>query len=314
MDVIDFCHPDLVNRGGTAIPGYDVGYSDLEEALLFTQHIGDEALDIHYRLVRAFLDQPRPGLYLNKEMIAVMSSIEKSIPLKYLPTAMFTYIQFPEGLLSDGEDEIIGAYFFIGHGELLELEGKFNTDRIFAVSYICKDIFTKGSLLVKLDERKLGEILQDYPSTRLINWKECSLPKEHIKNRETLFRIILNFAIFVTVSAVNENRDFLIPTVYPKERPTNKKLHKIKRDKSKRGLVNFTETEFLYFDGSQLKKMIPATTGKEIDVSGHFRWQPYGHERKFLKLIWINEHQRVYNKQSVKKDFENQLDAEVIRT
>jgi len=37
-------------------------------------------------------------------------------------------------------------------------------------------------------------------------------------------------------------------------------------------------------------------------VSGHFRWQPHGTKRGQVKLIWINEHLRTYNKHAAPKD------------
>jgi hypothetical protein len=34
----------------------------------------------------------------------------------------------------------------------------------------------------------------------------------------------------------------------------------------------------------------------QTKVMGHFRWQPHGENRKKVKLIWIDEHVRVFNK------------------
>ena len=47
--------------------------------------------------------------------------------------------------------------------------------------------------------------------------------------------------------------------------------------------------------GFNWKKPIIYNVDKTL-VSGHFRWQPIGEDRKGYKLIWINQHERHYNK------------------
>jgi len=37
----------------------------------------------------------------------------------------------------------------------------------------------------------------------------------------------------------------------------------------------------------------------ETEVSGHFRWQPCGKEKSEVKLIWIDEHTRTYNNDTI---------------
>lgn len=314
MDIVEMTHPEII-LNHVYFPGVTDEYANIEQTMDYASSIGDESLCLHYMLVMHFQRHPRPVVFVNKDMFTIMASIDKNIPVSYLPDGSFFYAQFPEGFVSDGEDEVIGAYCYLGPAHEIGIRGKFELSKVFVVSYVCRDLRTRGSLLIDIsDSRKLLDIMKDYPHQVLRNdfgnIKFDDMSQSLLRKEETIFRMLLNLILFSEVERHNKDSDRKLKLYEPEvEKPTKKRLNKIRRDKTKNGLLNLTSIAMLYLDGADLRKMIPRNDdGLLVNVSGHFRWQPHGVERKLLKLIWIDEYQKTYTKQTVMNNFKTGLD------
>lgn len=316
MDVVEFIHPEIV-LGKRRFPGISEEYDDLSDSLISALERDDESLSLHYRLATVYqgLRNESPAIYINEVMVKILASIDKNIPTQFLPERTFAYVQFPEGVLNDGEDDVIGAYYYIGTGDDLCLRGKFQFSRIFLVSYVCRGLLSRGSLLIDLiDSKRLSEIMDDYPHEQMSigsRIERYDISAGLLKKRETIFRVLINLILLIEARGRSPNDHHLIHLYPSMKMPTNKKLHKIRRDRSQKGIYNLSSIPLLFLDGNDLKSMVQRSgDGMFVGVSGHFRWQPYGTERKLLKLIWINEHHRTYTKQSVINNFKENLGSQ----
>ena len=290
-------HPEIIT--GASGPEWDINhYKKVFSQFDEDGHIsplyaapGDESAFMHFSLSSLYekIGEPR-ALYLNKGFLSVMNTIDKEIPFSYLPQNYFGYIHFPEEFLFDGEDFVEGAYIYLGPSEALRVHGgKFGGKEVLAISYICKGRKSFGSLLVNTeDKKKLAEILSSYPCNHFTLDGEFDA-SEMFSHRESIFRTLVNSMLWFSTSSSDEAR---IEMIEPMERVHNKKLKKLKR---KRVNCNFSTIPFVYVDETPLRRIMRYTKGNTL-VSGHLRWQPCGLGRRDLKLIWISEHQRTYNK------------------
>ena len=68
------------------------------------------------------------------------------------------------------------------------------------------------------------------------------------------------------------------------------------KEKDKKYAEGYTKNGFYPLDLEHEYKILRNKFAHIVGVSGHFRWQPYGMGRSKIKLIFINPHEREYNK------------------
>lgn len=100
---------------------------------------------------------------------------------------------------------------------------------------------------------------------------------------DDFIRFVFNSYLYIQ-SGDPDLRDFKAP-----KPPTNPKdLRRFERQNETKSTLDMTLVGFNYKKPTLFSK--DSTT-----VSGHWRWQPFGENRARVKLIWIDEHVRVYN-------------------
>jgi hypothetical protein len=145
---------------------------------------------------------------------------------------------------------------------------------LLTVFYCVKGANMPGLLKVLVDlDRSVEENLQEGIATTRQD-KEEAILSTHIT------RIALNLLLYVS----HPNEDFI------------EELNRFSTKRSKRDaeMKIYTDSPFIKIGfGEDFLRLI---VSENVNVSDHFRWQPYGPKRSQVKLILIKAHQRVYKR------------------
>lgn len=230
---------------------------------------------------------------VSKKFFESVSSLRREIPIKYINTIETTYfIKIPKFEIYGEEFDGVYLMTYNSTSNFLTLiftrSGNYS---IMGSKFVILGSISNGLIdMDKLDsiEELNPELMDDNLNTLQVSdliFMDHGNDEEQQKYR-TILTGILNTAIYIN------SQDPEIDELKPRKFYDSKQVSKM--DKSVRDnicnlpvkLVNWN-----YHTGKTFHK-------DEAHVSSHMRWQPCGPGRSQVKLIWVKEHTRKYNKKS----------------
>lgn len=259
---------------------YDRGYR--VDEILNTDHI----FAGHICLVWRFFEEKAPIYHSGKEFTQALMKVDREIPVDLLPKRFCAYFSFPEGVVFDDEEEVQGAYVFIGpsYETTVRQDGTYGglDEPTLWVSYITK-AGHPTNCLAPLAKEKVGKILSELPCDDFIleNGKMVHKHRGTIAIRDSVYRIIVNLVLYVN----SIDCDLVGAPPVRKLKPAEKK------ERTRRGeIMNQCSlpVTFVSWNYKTEKSFhIDSTT-----VDTHMRWQRCGKENSQCKLIWVRAHER----------------------
>jgi hypothetical protein len=284
----------------------DISYDELKAVLL--KHITYGRPNISVPKVLAYLEEANhkdQGMYvyekyirdgkknyrISKEFGEALSKTKLDISCKYIPKLNKCYnIQFHNDVLLKslfGEEDITYKNCYVSIEDCStdydKLKGYHKRIMVILPVYLNGNEFYSTydfvNLVFKDDDQKVTEALV-YSAANL---KGRGITKEG----EGIIKYITNLILYIN-SGDPDIRELKKPKI-PKETKNPKKFQKKNRH---RPLLDIIEVGFSYMKG--ITYQVSST-----DVRGHFRWQPCGEERSQVKLIWVKEHTRSFDKKVI---------------
>lgn len=341
MKVSKLIHPEIVlgQRGDNGLVNFygsllnSIGYSDEKKSFWIApeqaaiSQSGHRAqipiwrhLDVntqeHLLLCWKFRDEWRkrpkaekPGVYyVPAPFTEAISQIDREVPVDLLPKRFFGYIAFGDGAIRDENEEVQGAYVFIGPDHETVLQEEHRTgEPVVWISYVCKDrvpdrthttpmivqsprgpivgnFMSVSKVLMRLEPGKISDMLERVPvqdfvtprGDRYAGWTE---------ERSRVFRTLINLVLYI--HSVDAD---LVPA------PTTTHLsHRQKSARRESGqpvnecTVAMSLVSFNYERPRQYH--VDATW-----VETHMRFQRCGPGFKQVKLVWVKGHQRHFDR------------------
>jgi len=135
------------------------------------------------------------------------------------------------------------------------------------------------NLVFKDDNQKVTEALID--SANILENRKLT------ESGEGIIKYITNIILYLN-SGDPDLRELKKPNI-PK---ITKNIKKFQKKNKHKPLLDIIEVGFNYMKGINYRV-------SSTEVRGHFRWQPCGSERSQVKLIWVKEHTRNFDKKVI---------------
>jgi len=266
----------------------------------------DQNLQEHLLVTWKFRKESAPTYYVPKDFAQAISKLDREIPVDLLPSRWFGYIAFAEDSVFDADDEVQGAYVYMGPAEETPLRPENYSKRVLWISYVCKDVATNrdqisiaqapsgdyalinflslGKLLVELKPEKISTLIRSVPELDFLS----DVPKTPLAvagDRDTVYRTIINLVLYINsvdadlVRAPSTNH--LSNSQRAKRREEGKPINEC--------TVPVTLVSWNYRRPSNYS--VDSTP-----VETHMRWQRCGPRNSQVKLIWVKEHLRFFKK------------------
>jgi len=261
----------------------------------------------HYQLCKRFKEESDHKIYyIPKEFAKALASIDKVIPVTVLKKGFTAFFQIGDGGLKDDAGGIEGGYVAIDSSSEFGFKDTANPDALcFALSYINEPPtpikeggywpVTKFMCEIESDET-LSDLIakvQIHKDSfgRFADGQKLVLSSSNITPeveaiRAAAFRCFVNAAVYVHSSDPDVAK--LVPT---------KSMTKPQRAASRthNGMENMCMMPM-----TVLNKNYALGRQYSVDTSlvqTHMRWQRCGEAFSQVKLIWVKEHERNYNKE-----------------
>jgi hypothetical protein len=227
---------------------------------------------VHLYLCHKFKTSNKKIYRLGSELATTFKNIRGHIPVGLIPIKTICYISLPKNLIAtDDGTYLTGAYIYIGNSEKVlsrKLYQK-NGDDVLLCSFISASIEPEYIQLV-------GPILS-------LNLSTKPYKNQSSQWHNDALNVIVNTLIYVNSS---EPHIELAPPIH-----TSRKSKKELARQNK--IINETllPVDFVYKNFHCMKYIVDG-----CQVAGHMRWQRCGENWSKVKLIWIDPHERKYNK------------------
>ena len=328
MDLDVITHPEIVagKRGLQSaidiykhlIPKVDVvdGGVRLTDELIELSK--DENLIEHMVLCKTYVKNKGQTYFIPADFAKALAKMDAAIPVEYLPDHFIGYFHFADGnVINDGEENVIGAYVFIGNASEIGVYHKSGDpkEKTIAVSYIneatsraegAPKFFPIGRFCGPALGQKVAEIVKSGLTSdcldvewRRVDGKATPMPivKEGItptklKERISVYRLAINAALYVSSTGADIMKLPPLKTMTHSKRKEWRDRYPVRNQ----GQSTLTVLNWGYAKGIK-------TFGVDSTmVETHMRWQPCGPKWSEVKLIWVREHERRYSKSDVKEE------------
>lgn len=228
--------------------------------------------------------------HISSDFLLALSKVRRGLNLDYLPDRFVGYLSFAGNTLYDDEDEVEGAYVYVGPSKYTSLQ---NTaiERVLWVAYICKGSFATGTVCMELKQGDTIEEMCKRLHTQDHKYTKTQMyvvePKDMSK-RNVIFNTIVNVVMYLYSQEPNVQR---IPGV---NELSNKKATELAH---KTGLRNDCTLPVTFINWTYAKQRIYGVDSTWVE--SHLRWQICGVGRSQVKLIFVKEHERHYKNTEV---------------
>lgn len=224
---------------------------------------------------------------IGREFGEQLAKADLSLSCKYLPTIKeFICIEFPDHMRFQTKS---GGYLHCSYVAVMENthivrpnSGESMGDALKTVAIFSPIYDDNGNL--RLDVLDVGTISF---------WNESETVQEAVEksNRSSTIPYSMDFVGFLMKCLIYiDSGDPDLRHARSPRPPETRKVKKVRqwyKDHANESLIDLIHV------GYSFKKPNVYMIDKTL-VTGHFRWQPWGHKRAKVKLIWIDQHERVY--------------------
>jgi hypothetical protein len=287
MRIDRILHPEIVlgKRGDkrliqfykTCFPQIELtpeGYACGLEVRQFDENLRDHAI-----LTHKFRQSGSKVFYCGKDFIQVLSKIDKEIPLQFMPQKFLGYLAFPEETVFDGEEEIQGAYVYVGEGKGTTLKKEDWDKKIIWISYVGKNLNSITRLCAELTEDKMSEIstryeMADYNVSEVI---KGSVPG----SRELVYRLVANLVLYIN----SADPDLIgLKTMHLESKTQRNKAE------ARGEIINECTLPITLLSWNYKREINYSKESTWVET--HPRWQRCGSGFTQIKLIWVKAHER----------------------
>lgn len=146
--------------------GLEVGRDLLEISRMDKEYVR------HIAICKKFKNEKGKTFHIGRDFLTALASIDRDIPIEYLPAHFIGYISFAPETLYDEESWVQGAYVYIGGANETGLPKEDHHHRVAWICYLNKpfgkemgDTCPATNLMVHLDEpSKVFDLLKSVPS------------------------------------------------------------------------------------------------------------------------------------------------------
>lgn len=260
----------------------------------------DENSRDHFCMVKKFKSDGGKLYHVNHDFLDVLSKINREIPLDCLPERFLGYISFAPNTIKDDTGYIQGAYVFIGDAEETCLNPEQWGKKFFWCSYIEQgDNLTVTALRIVLENKTMQELISDIQCFDY-GWKKddkgnvfSNRIERSLNGREVVFRTLINSVIYIHCQN---------PIIDKTNSCLSLSQTKKKKVRQEKGIVNETALPITFINW-RYERPIMYSKDKTM-VVGHFRRQHYGPKNTAVKAIYIEEHERILNKEALPSQYE----------
>ena len=253
----------------------------------FEQAFNDSISLNHLSLIKLFFAEKGDIYHFPKDFAKTLSSINKKIPINNMPDDFVAYFNLPEGSLFYDGASVRGCYVYVGEPkwEVQIKDGSSYKGRCLFVSGVMND-FTVSKFVSPLEGLTPDDLYKGLLEQGLVKDAASKDPSvvDH-SSRASLISFVVNACLYI--NSMDNNIALL--------KPENKLKHR-ERDAQRKVCPVENET-------SMPVKVVSWDyhTGRQFNVDGttvqtHMRWQRCGPEHSQIKLVWVKEHERTYNK------------------
>jgi hypothetical protein len=249
----------------------------------------DESLLVFLRSYKGYLENNSKNYIVEKNLTNALLDTKLDLKVKYLPSKFSAFIDF-KNLVDQDNDIIQGVFidirdipkrnFYMGY---LALNKELNAYTIGHLNIPLKDPEESIETIIK-KHKEVHQILSDEDYARIKSGQEIDTLKsiKKVYNEANYYSHIK--AIFNTILYIHNSPELCVDS---------SNIFSEKNSKKEAQKKIYTSKNFVILGkGFELPKEY--TCGL-IGVRGHFRWQPYGPERSFVKHIYIKPHTRNYS-------------------
>jgi hypothetical protein len=296
MLLTQLVHPEVVlNRRGERFRrmAYAEGMAGIEldssyPRLPISTPISERVILEHLYFCKRFVERRAPTFWITESFLDALKHIDHEIPMALLPDSFLAYFAFPPGTMSDGKEEVEGAYVYLGNEPQFTQAALLPGEKVFW-AYTIKaspppKVWSFGKLYTELETgKKFSELLAQLNFVGENSVSSLSFQKAPLVVEE-LYRVVLNATLYLH----SEN-----PSLEPMRAHGSSGLSQTQARKLKQkagGKLNLTTIPItlIHFNDQRVRNYSMDAT----QVRGHFRWQRCGEHLFRVKLIWIDEHER----------------------
>lgn len=216
-----------------------------------------------------------------EELVKVDLEIKSTL----LPTFDYTYcIEFPDNIRfhDSNEDDYFHCAYVTCQKRDVDTGGTFDPidkygKQVYCVVDILLPCYDKDGNL-KDAENNLVLSFRSPDESIEESFQRAKESSTHPLHSDDAIRFILKCMVYLD-SGDPDLREYRAPK--PPNTTKVKKQRRWFKDHLNHSLIDMTLVGFDF-------KKPRASSGEDISVSGHFRWQPYGPNREKVKLIWID--------------------------
>jgi hypothetical protein len=224
--------------------------------------------------------------HVNRDFLIALSGIERNVNLDYLPERFVGYISFAPEVMFDDEDEVEGAYVYVGPSKYTSLKDQ-NVERVFWCAYVTKGWKSLGTVCADIKQGMTieGLISSVERDNTKANQFYLTPEPDDISKRSKVFNTVLNAVMYIHSQEPNVQR---VPSTRDL---SNRQAQDLK---AKVGIKNECTIPITFLNWTYAKQRTQVVDGTWVET--FMRWQPCGPGRGQVKLIWVKEHERTYKK------------------
>lgn len=238
-------------------------------------------------MIKRFLKSDGKNYYFSKDFITLLSSMDRKLPVEYLPEKFFGYFVFPDNVLFDDTNaNIVSAYVYVGKvkhygwvpNNREERKPLDPEDKVISVAY-CDSKMEMGKILFHCKaDTKMSDLI--FENGFLCDFNSIEV-LDSSTNSETLLIACLNAVLYIT----SEDPDLtnIVPELKLKDKVR-------KKQRKKTNWENLC-TESLILVNHKYKDECRYNVDSAW-WSTHPRWQQCGPNNSMVKLIWVKGHEK----------------------
>lgn len=289
---------DLQNRIEFLEEGIQVEKGSYLPDLVFNDPNATSAIILATRHLR----EKAPNYHICEDFCKALQNIpDREVPFQFLPSNFLGYISFPRGVVTDTTDIIAGAYVYLGEiDEKTPLTPNLYGKRGLWIGYFAEPPTADdprllpgvGRMACEINENMtVADLIAQFPSKDYMSTYEglvpLDVPRTEEQCRIDLTKLILNILLYLN----SQDPEILKLTPAFGKSMTQAK----KQAEGQQGFLNLCTVPVHAINWSYQKINTPRET-HETFVDTFPRWQRCGVGFSQIKLIWVREHTRTYNR------------------
>ena len=249
----------------------------------------DEVFSAHLCLCLKYIQLKAQAYHCGRDFLLAIHRIDREIPIEILPEEFCAYFSFPQRTVYDEEDEIQGAYIYVGPDYRTPLRRELctpNSKQIW-ISYVTTSGSRFGHGLFPITDESISQMIQRLPEKNIRINEDGELYKTFeaaIKpQRNDVYRLVINLAIYIH----STNPDAILTPPARKMKPAQRK--QVQKSGSPINQCTIPVTFVSYNYKSPKRFHIDSTW-----VETFLRWQRCGPNYAQVRLIWVKPHERKF--------------------